>query len=111
MTIKIKSTATEPKQIVVTMPSGVEKSLLDIKRKALENQIIIPDALIAELEEFSSRNVIEEGYCEMCLKAYALRKAKEIQLDKKAIEFLENAFDCKTGHMGYYLDENKIIKI
>lgn len=98
--------------------------MLNSKLDALPRGILLPDNLIAELEEFISRNVVikleaetprtslELGKCCIrCLKAHAIRRGMETGLDKVSLAFLEGLFDCETGHDGYYLDSDKLVKI
>ncbi|MBS3088531.1 hypothetical protein J4402_02005 [Candidatus Pacearchaeota archaeon] len=81
----------------------------------------LPDSLLAELENFAKRNAcavseVEEGKihhcCVKCLKAFALRKSKEIQLDEKRTNWLVDMFGEETeGHEGYYIDGEELVKI
>jgi len=84
----------------------------------LANKKQIPDNLARELENFAKRNSIfstkvddklVHHCCPSCLKAHALKKSEELNLDCK--EAIEEMFECETGHLGYYLDEEEIIKI
>ena len=77
----------------------------------------LSDQLSRELESFAKRNSIfstkvndklVHHCCPSCLKAHALKKAKEMNTDVKAIEEM---FQCETGHLGYYLDDEEIVKI
>ena len=71
----------------------------------------MPDELISELEEFSFRNQIEGKYCERCLKAHAIKTAREMGLNGTTRKVIENIFNCETGHNGYYLDKEEIKEI
>lgn len=81
----------------------------------------LPDSLLVELENFAKRNAcavseVEGGKihhcCNKCLKAYALKKAKEIQLDEKRMSWLIDMFGEETeGHEGYYIDEEELIRV
>ncbi len=77
----------------------------------------LPKKLKAELDRFTDRNCIvalENSYdavCEQCLKAHALSEAKKLSLPQKIIESINKSFSCKTGHNGYYMDQDKIVKI
>jgi len=81
----------------------------------------LPDDLLAELEDFVQRNSL--GYvekedkkihycCSHCLKAHAIKKAKELKLDEKRMSWLNDLFgEHSEGHDGYYIDEDKLVKI
>lgn len=81
----------------------------------------LPDDLLAELENFARKNALivsesDEGKlhhcCVRCLKAHALKKAKEIKLDKKRMSWLNDMFGNELeGHEGYYVDGGKLIKL
>ncbi|MEK6927206.1 MAG: hypothetical protein AABX11_02135 [Nanoarchaeota archaeon] len=91
--------------------------MLRNKAQALLNRILIPDTLISELDEFTKRNNVSQSQeelhssCPNCLKAHAIKTAIDIGLDADAIIFLQNLLDGKTGHEGYYLDGDELIKI
>jgi len=93
--------------------------LLKYRDFGLDNGILIPDILIAELEDFAARNAVNGLHkdklkmhcCTRCLKAHALRKSDEIGLDRKTKVFLANLFECEEGHNGYYLDKERVIEI
>jgi hypothetical protein len=93
--------------------------LLKYRDCGLENGILIPDILIAELEDFAVRNSVnalhkkknEMHCCTRCLKAHAKRKSDELGLNKKAREFLISLFQCEEGHNGYYLDKENLIEV
>ena len=99
----------------------VEKVL--ITRSKLIHKNFLPDALISELEEFAKRNsifsvtdMINENKsilhcCPRCLKAHAIKRAKGLKLNKESVNYLEKIFNCETGHMGYYIDEELLVKI
>ena len=81
----------------------------------------LPDDLLVELENFAKRNAcavseVEGGKihhcCVKCLKAYALKKAKEIQLDEKRTSWLIDLFGEEAeGHEGYYIDEEELVRV
>jgi len=93
--------------------------LLKYRDIGLENGILIPDVLIAELEDFAARNSVnalhkkknEMHCCTRCLKAHARRKSDELGLNRKVREFLVELFECEEGHNGYYLDKDNLIPI
>lgn len=74
-------------------------------------QLTIPDNLLYEIGEFSKRNFIVDNLCcERCLKAHLLKRAEELNLDKEIIREIKN-IKGEIGHMGYYLDENKVTRV
>jgi hypothetical protein len=70
-----------------------------------------PQKLVVELETFFKRNSLSGGICKRCFKAHALKKAKELKINGKELCRLKKMFKARTGHMGYYLDDNELIKI
>lgn len=84
-------------------------------KKKHHDGVYIFEDVIQELEDFVHRNLIVEsdknGYCGRCLKAHAMHQLKKSGLSKEAIRFMDNIFLCETGHHGYYLDENNLIRI
>lgn len=90
--------------------------LLQRKMSALSNGSIIPDDLIANIEDFKDRNAIleekgEKICCQQCLKAHAFVKAKEFGLPENAISKIDKMIEGKIGHDGYYLDEGELIRV
>jgi len=100
----------------------VASTLLRHKMNGLVRGLIIPDNLIAELEEYTERNslanlVPEEcreevyGCCPRCLKAHMIKTAEQLGLSSKEREFLSLFVDGETGHHGYYMDGDELVKI
>lgn len=77
----------------------------------------LPKSIKEELDRFADRNCVvalEDSYeaaCEQCLKAHALKHAKEMKLSKKEVETIHAIFNCKIGHHGFYSDRDKMIRI
>jgi hypothetical protein len=94
----------------------IRNYLLDSKIYALNAGIILSDEFISHLEDYIARNSIKldekkTSCCPRCIKAHAIKKARQLGLGAKAIDFLENALKCEKGHSGYYLDEDELVKI
>lgn len=88
--------------------------LIEHKIDGIRKNILIPDDLLFELENFAKRNAIPHSQgriCCKCLKAHALKKAKEMNFSQKSINFLEDIFICQQGHDGYYIDKGYLIEI
>lgn len=110
MITKINSQASE--QINKNDREGYLKKLLFISKRAVENkEKNVLKLLITELKSFVKRNSIEGGYCQRCLKAHALRKADEFGMSKDSVKFIDILSDQEAGHIGYYLDEDDLIRI
>jgi hypothetical protein len=84
----------------------------------LIKKVDIPKELVLEIEDYKKRNffpvkfsVGEKVYCPNCLKAFAIMKAKEMNLGEEIIYRLEKEMRCTAGHNGYYKDKNKIVGI
>ena len=83
----------------------------------LSEEIDFPKELVKEVEKFKERNFFsipssqEKAYCTSCLKAFAISKAKEMNLGNEIISNLEKKIDSDKGHSGYYQDRDVIIKI
>ena len=87
--------------------------LLTHKVSGIKKNMLIPDDLIVELEDFAERNSIVNSpsvTCCRCLKAHALKQAEKETLSKSTKDFLMQIFDCEEGHNGYYLDGGRLIK-
>ena len=94
----------------------IRNYLLDSKISALNMGVILSDEFISHLEDYISRNAIKldekkTSCCPRCIKAHAIKKARQLGLGAKAIDFLENALKCEKGHSGYYLDEEELVRI
>lgn len=119
MILKINNQALE-QEILAREVFEARNFFLRKKNIALHKGLMIPDDLIAEIEEFTERNslAITKGVdkiahkcCDRCLKAHILRKAEEFGLDQDSVNFLDSLIKVETGHNGYYLDEDRLIKI
>ena len=78
----------------------------------------MPDALLLEMENFVERNALItvashledkkpiKQCCRKCLKAHLFKK-----FGRDFEKLLNWVFDCETGHGGYYLDGQNLIKI
>lgn len=91
--------------------------LLEKKINALMHGSIVPDDLIAAVEDFRERNaIVETGEnkkicCQQCLKAYALKKAEELEIGKNAMAAVERMIPGKAGHDGYFIDEDRLLSL
>jgi len=119
MILKINPYALEQKNIEREV-SETRNFFLKKKSIALQKGLLIPDDLIAEIESFVERNSLAtlnginktwNKCCDRCLKAHIMRKAEEFGLDNGTIKYLESLMKTETGHNGYYLDEDKLIKL
>lgn len=89
-------------------------NLLKFKMAGLNKGVLISDELISETENFLERNMIKNAYdqcCPRCLKAHAIKKAIDLGLTQKEIDYLDNIFEGEVGHDGYYLDGEELIKV
>ncbi|MAG38292.1 hypothetical protein CMI45_02815 [Candidatus Pacearchaeota archaeon] len=86
---------------------SVSGKLIDeIKKYANKNSFVFDSYSIHDNED-----VTVKVCCIKCLKAHALAKAKELELNSDLIRVLEEVFNCDTGHNGYYLNREKAIKV
>lgn len=96
--------------------------LLSEKVSALKRGLLIPDALIAELEDFAKRNSLKDvtntdyltqepnEVCPHCMKAHAVTHALELGVPKESAELIGSILPGNLGHDGYYLDEGEVKK-
>ena len=110
MTNKIKTAAYETKTI-----AGKICLKCSLKNK-------LPEFLVKEMLLFSGRNSIikinecascgEEINiaCPQCMKAHLLKATRESGKNEIA-ELITEFFNYEAGHEGYYLDENRDVKI
>lgn len=144
MVLKLKTNATETTTNIVGEVISLD-NLLKYKVNALSKGLLIPDSIISKIDDFIKRNSLRDKntkenqmsqICPKCLKAHAVKKAREIGLNLKTINYLsrifkahavkkaknlgfdsdsiadlEQIFDCEPGHNGYYLDKDELIKI
>jgi hypothetical protein len=100
----------------------IHKVLAFYKKNWLRRGFLLPDLLIEELEAFTHRNALAKEYdsknhkdvhvcCQQCLKAHALKKARELNLHPKLVVFLEKIFEGEIGHNSYYTDSENLIKL
>lgn len=126
MILKTKTTASEYNNPALKSiyAQNLARSLLDYKISGLTMGLIIPDDLIAGLESYAQRNsltgVASEsktkksmvGCCPRCLKAHMLKTAEKIGISQEGRKFLALFMPGEAGHYGgYYLDEDKLMKI
>ena len=68
--------------------------------------------LLEEFERFKERNkIVGDKFCERCLYAHMIKKAKELSIEECLIIKLKDKIGDKIGHYGYYLDCNNLITI
>lgn len=96
--------------------TSLVQMLLKKKIIGLRNGLLIPDKLIAEIEEYTNRNSLltnKSGKisCPSCLKAHLIKKAEQFGLDSPSLKYISSIFKGAFGHNGYYLDEETLIKI
>jgi len=85
-----------------------------------ENQGKIPRELMKEIESFVKRNALVEvassldgrkpiyHCCPSCLKAHLVKKTNS---NKKIERLLSELLGYETGHHGYYMDGENLVKI
>ncbi|MBI3334131.1 hypothetical protein HYZ97_01475 [Candidatus Pacearchaeota archaeon] len=84
-------------------------------------RILLPSTFVEAIQAFRESNSVATTYsihgkptyryCERCLKAHAMKTAQEIGLDSRILRCLEQALPGETGHDGYYLNHEELIKI
>ncbi len=89
--------------------------------RAEETKLILPSALIEEIEDFAERNSLAvvghtlhdrrplHRCCPACLKAHILKVSEELNLNRKLVFQLSRTLPSPIGHNGYYIDEDKLI--
>ena len=124
MRLKITKTASEYNNPTEgQLFQNLAGNLLDYKFVGLAKGFIIPDDLIAELEDYAERNLLKnivsdkehkkmiEGCCPRCLKAHMLKTAGQLGISTEGRQFLSLFMKGEAGHHGYYLDEDELIEI
>lgn len=100
--------------------SKMASFLLRAKSIAIRKGILIPDDFIAELDEYCERNSLIENAlnpyalhhcCPACVRAHAVKSAQETGMNRESINFVLSFLEGPTGHNGYYLDEEELVKI
>lgn len=103
--------------VLKKISKAAEDTIL-IGAKALHSLKAISKKLFLEAEAFARRNVIdlssfehETHCCPHCLKAHLLKKAEELDDGRAIHEVIVRMGELETGHNGYYLDGEKVVKI
>ena len=110
MTPKLKNPTSEKN--ANTRVSFPRRLLFISKKAAISGEVRIANALIKELKRFVESNSIHEGQCcKRCLKAHALKTAKELGMNQESVRFIDILYTHEAGHMGYYMDEEELIRI
>ena|SRR3989338_579519 len=86
-----------------------------------EVHCLFPPEIVREMAHFIVKNNLsitfslngEARYhcCKRCLKAHLVVASRKYKLSKEALFFLNRLFPEKTGHEGYYLNEENLLKI
>lgn len=94
---------------------------INAQKDRVIRQISLPDEFLRDLEDFEERNSLVEPKaahihgegvcCNRCLKAYALARAREMNLDIRGIAPLILAMNCEAGHNGYFEDNGQLIAL
>ncbi len=72
------------------------------QNQILEKKYKNPNQIEIEIEKFKKRNAVEKGECcDRCLKAYLMKNGLGENLMK----------GVEVGHLGYYMDEEELIKV
>ena len=125
MRLNLKFPATESIYEVGTgWDSVFFKMLINHKIEYLKKGVIIPDYVLSEIMNYAYRNKLLEGeyslsekevfdyFCPSCLKAHTQKIIEKFELPKETAKALMGLFNCReTGHNGYYLDGNEVIKV
>jgi hypothetical protein len=81
-----------------------------------------PEVLAREMQNFKERNsLLVKEYtihdrnpvhtcCPNCLKAFTIKKAKELGIPLDVVNQIRRIFRCGEGHNGYYLDKGTLKK-
>ena len=96
---------------------------ISIESEILRDLNKISQKLLKEAESFKERNSLAvightieskkpiHRCCPQCLKAHLLKKSEEMNSGKAIREIIIGMHSCETGHYGYYLDRDELIKI
>jgi hypothetical protein len=85
------------------------------KYKYLASEVLLEHYPISkstkkEITLFIQRNkLVKDKFCERCLKAHLIKKAKKGIIKPEEIFSLK--LECEEGHQGYYLDADTLNKI
>jgi len=68
--------------------------------------------LLKEIDSFAERNKIDNKICcARCLKAHAIKTSEKLGIYKQAESIIKSITAEEPGHLGYYLDEEDLIKL
>jgi hypothetical protein len=110
---------------VLRVPPNLQTTLSELSsllKTKIAKRILLPTALIEELEDFTERNSLAimayslpdrkpiHKCCPQCLKAHIIKTAKDLKIGKHEVKLISSLFNCKAGHNGYYLDLDNLVK-
>lgn len=59
----------------------------------------------------SKKGSVDVHFCCSCLKAHIINITKRFNIDENAAKILCAVLHCQSGHGGYYMDSDKVMKI
>jgi len=73
---------------------------------------LLHSLLEKEAKIFKEKNKVysTNECCPQCLKAHLIKKAQELSLDEE-IDKIHIILNCQIGHDGYYINEEKLMRI
>lgn len=100
-------------------PARIAKSHSALSKELQEKTLgLAPSLLIKEIEHFVKRNKLIkkrtlslDHCCPNCLKAHIRKKSDELNINERVMALLLTSFDGEIGHLGYYTDQDKLIKL
>ena len=99
---------------------GLVHDLTSYKKYPFQKVAFLSERFAEEVDTFTRRNSILTIYssrkrkilcCPACLKAHMFKKVQEWGMDIRVFPSIKNLFKGEIGHRGYYLDQEKVIKI
>jgi uncharacterized membrane protein YheB (UPF0754 family) len=77
--------------------------------------------ILDEVKNFITRNSlvisknkkgsVDVHFCCSCLKAHITNIARKLNIDENATRILCAVLHCQSGHAGYYMDADKVLKL
>lgn len=77
--------------------------------------------ILGEVKDFIKRNSlvvskskkgsVDVHFCCSCLKAHLINLSRKLNIDENATKMLCAVLHCQSGHGGYYMDSNELVKL
>ena len=121
MILKSNSTALEKQTKTLDGNMNIILRQFSSRLDTIKDLAVQSPRIIDEVKHFITRNSlvvskskkgsVDVHFCCSCLKAHLVNIAKRLNIDENATKVLCAVLHCQSGHGGYYMDADKVMKI